>query len=198
MKHLTPISLEVAGQLVDFGGKQGGLGGLAGMAASQLEGAVAVHNILARERFAYLADEVGMGKTYVALGAAALMRYFNPSLRVLYIAPRENIQRKWRKELGNFTANNWKHADQRVRTVQDTPVDRGVFCNGLHDWALHVVRDPSRDAFLRLTSFSFPLPERRDAPATWKKKRDETAPARTIPQQSGYPAETWRQGTVQG
>ena len=41
---------------------------------------------------AYLADEVGMGKTYVALGALALFRHFHPDFRVLIIAPRENIQ----------------------------------------------------------------------------------------------------------
>ena len=66
---------------------------LRSIAEEQLEGAVAMHNLLARQGFAYLADEVGMGKTYVALGAVALLRYLNPGFRVLYIAPRENIQR---------------------------------------------------------------------------------------------------------
>jgi hypothetical protein len=44
----------------------------------QLEGAVALHNMLARQGIAYLADEVGMGKTYIALGVVALMRRLNP------------------------------------------------------------------------------------------------------------------------
>ena len=40
-----------------------------------------------------------MGKTYVALGAFALFRHFNPGFRLLVIAPKENIQQKWTKEL---------------------------------------------------------------------------------------------------
>ena len=63
-------------------------------ARDQLEGAVAIHNILHRHRVAYLADEVGMGKTYVALSVVALLRHYRPDLRLLVIAPRENIQTK--------------------------------------------------------------------------------------------------------
>ena len=73
---------------------------------SSLHGAVAIHNILERHRVAYLADEVGMGKTYVALGALALFRHFQPDFRALIIAPKENIQQKWMKEFGNFVAYN--------------------------------------------------------------------------------------------
>lgn len=75
-------------------------------AESQLEGAVAIHNILQRERVAYLADEVGLGKTYVALTAMALMRHFQPDLRVLVIAPRSNIQRKWTNDWRSFVSRN--------------------------------------------------------------------------------------------
>ena len=38
------------------------------MAELQLEGIAAIYNILCKHGFAYLADEVGMGKTYQALG----------------------------------------------------------------------------------------------------------------------------------
>ena len=48
-------------------------------ASSQLEGAVALHNILEREHVAYLADEVGLGKTYVALATMALYRHLDPT-----------------------------------------------------------------------------------------------------------------------
>ena len=62
------INVQTAGQLLDFGARIG-----AGPRADeQLHGAVAIHNILEQHRVAYLADEVGMGKTYVALGALAL------------------------------------------------------------------------------------------------------------------------------
>ena len=50
-----------------------------GFGESQLHGAVATYNMLARNRVAYLADEVGMGKTYVALGVAGLLRHVQPA-----------------------------------------------------------------------------------------------------------------------
>src|SRR5262245_17868974 len=67
-------------------------------AQEQLEGAAAIHNIAERQRVAYLADEVGMGKTYVAPGALALFRHFQPDFRALVIVAKENIQRKWMKD----------------------------------------------------------------------------------------------------
>ncbi|HEY0406380.1 MAG TPA: helicase-related protein [Pyrinomonadaceae bacterium] len=154
MKTIRPLTVDVASELIDFGG--GALS--ASLAAEQLDGAVAIHNILAKEGCAYLADEVGMGKTYVALGVVALLRFFHPELRVLYIAPRENIQAKWVKELRNFTRNNWLRSDQRVRSFNGTPAVRVAFCRNLADWAGQAVRNPDRDFFLRLSSFSFPLP----------------------------------------
>ena len=66
--------METARHLVDFGG-----GAMSkALAEDQLQGAVALHNVLAKEGFAYLADEVGMGKTYVALGVVSLIRFFHP------------------------------------------------------------------------------------------------------------------------
>jgi len=46
----------------------------------------------------------------------ALFRHFEPEFRVLVIAPRENIQRKWMKELGNFAKNNFRFPDLRVKS----------------------------------------------------------------------------------
>ena len=93
------ISINTARELLDFAGD--GLGGVSrispAQAKDQLEGAVAIHNILKKYQIAYLADEVGMGKTYVALGAFALFRHFNPKFRLLVIAPKENIQQNFMK-----------------------------------------------------------------------------------------------------
>ena len=167
MRSVDPIDRKTARGLIDFSG-QGRIAG--GMPEVQLDGTVAIHNILARQGIAYLADEVGMGKTYVALGVVGLLRFFNPALRVLYIAPRENIQRKWLKEMRNFTANNWRHRDQRVRSLEDRPPHPPVSADSLIDWAEKAVRDPHRDVFMRMTSFSFGLPENKKA---WRAKRNE-------------------------
>ena len=71
------IDVATAGQLLNFGARIGP----GPRADEQLQGAVAIHNILEQHRVAYLADEVGMGKTYVALGALALFRHFQPDFR---------------------------------------------------------------------------------------------------------------------
>jgi len=118
------IEVSTARRLLDFGA----LIGEGPRADEQLEGAVAIHNILEKNRVAYLADEVGMGKTYVALGAMALFRHFQPDFRVLVIAPRENIQRKWMKELRNFASNNVRFADFRNRTIDGEPGRPLVSC----------------------------------------------------------------------
>ena len=161
------IGLETARRLIDFAG-----GVSSGEIAweKQLEGAVALHNLLVRHKVAYLADEVGMGKTYVALGVVGLFRHFNPGWRVLYIAPRENIQEKWKKELLNFTATNWRITDNKVRSFQGTPAYGTKICQSLIHLAHQVVVNPNRDFFLRMTSFSLGLP---DDKTLWVRRRDE-------------------------
>ena len=73
------IDLKTAAELIDFSTRIGS----GPRAMEQLEGSVALYNILEQRNVAYLADEVGMGKTYVALGTLALFRHFNPAFRVL-------------------------------------------------------------------------------------------------------------------
>lgn len=144
------IDLESAREILDFS-KRIGQGQ---RAEEQLEGAVAIHNILDRYGLAYLADEVGMGKTYVALGALALFRHISPGFRALVIAPRENIQNKWMKELRNFVRHNFLLTDLRVKGLDQRPARRLVSCNNLLELVHETGLDPDRDFFARLTSFS--------------------------------------------
>lgn len=160
------IDLSVGKQLLDFGARIG----QGHRADEQLEGAVAIHNILKEHRVAYLADEVGMGKTYVALGALALFRHFNPGFRVLILAPRENIQRKWMKEATNFAKNNVRFADLRVKALGGHPARRLVACENLSELVRESLVDPDRDFFVRMSSFSLPLGS--DL-AGWARARDD-------------------------
>jgi hypothetical protein len=163
------VSVETASQLLDFRGS--GVSPISEHAAQeQLKGAVAIHNVLQEEGVAYLADEVGMGKTYVALGALALFRHFNPNFRVLVIAPRENIQKKWIKELTNFCERNVQFSDLRVRAVHGAPARTTVACDSLGELVRETAVDPDRDFFARLTSFSLPLGKDSEG---WKTKRDQ-------------------------
>jgi hypothetical protein len=131
------ISLETARRLLNFKGTTNSIPDE--VAEGQLKGAVALYNMLSQQQAAYLADEVGMGKTYVALGTLALFRHFNPDFRLLVIAPRENIQRKWIKELKNFVANNVRFADLRVKALHGAPARPAVSCSNL----LELIRETS-------------------------------------------------------
>lgn len=162
------IDVATAGELLDFGARIG-----AGPRADeQLQGAVAIHNILEKHRVAYLADEVGMGKTYVALGALALFRHFQPDFRVLVIAPKENIQDKWIKEFGNFVAHNVRFPDLRVAAIDRLPARPLVRCQNLIEFVREVVIDSRRDFFLRLSSFSLGLGNDAER-QSWRRVRDE-------------------------
>jgi hypothetical protein len=49
-----------------------------------------------------LADEVGMGKTYEALGVIAARMHDQPAARTLILTPGPDLNEKWRKELAAF------------------------------------------------------------------------------------------------
>lgn len=147
----------------------------------QADGTVASFNMLARNGCAYLADEVGMGKTYIALGVMSLLRYFDPYTRIVVIAPRENIQQKWVKEMHNFVRNNWRVVGNRVKSLESRPVWEPVVCNSLIEFAREATVNQDRDFFLRMTSFSIRLSDSNDrhktraallATVPWLKKRD--------------------------
>ena len=159
MQTITPEFLD---ELIDF--SPPGEDRSKAFAGQQREGAVAAFNMLARNSCAYLADEVGMGKTYVALGVMSLLRYLDPHARIVVIAPRENIQRKWVKELHNFVGNNWQLVGNRVKSVQGDSVWPPVVCNSLVEFAHEALVNQDRDFFLRMPSFSLRLsnPEDRE------------------------------------
>jgi hypothetical protein len=143
------MSVQTAGELLDFRGR------IPEKAARvQLEGAVALHNLLDKYGVAYLADEVGMGKTYVALGALALFRHFQPDFRVLILTPRGNIQKKWSKELHNFVANTVRFPDLRVKALHGAPARSVVIAESLLGLVEQATLDPDRDFIARLPSFS--------------------------------------------
>ena len=90
-----------------------------GMASLQTEGVAHLWNLLSRHRLALLADEVGMGKTFQALGVAALLWQINPAARVLVMAPNRDICAHWQREFNAFTRLHYREADGRVKAVAD-------------------------------------------------------------------------------
>ncbi len=90
-----------------------------GMASLQTEGVAHLWNLLSRHRLALLADEVGMGKTFQALGVAALLWKIKPAARVLVMAPNRDICAHWQREFNAFTRLHYREADGRVKAVAD-------------------------------------------------------------------------------
>jgi hypothetical protein len=132
------------------------------MAEMQLEGVAALYNILCKGPFAYLADEVGMGKTYQALALAALVWNEKPNARLLFISPRQNLQEEWFGKYQQFFSSNYRRkqrrGDDRVASVLfREPVHRPMVFHDLRSWT-RTIGMPERIApFLRHTSFTRPV-----------------------------------------
>ncbi|MDD1956913.1 DEAD/DEAH box helicase [Pseudomonas sp. 8209] len=78
------------------------------MPARQIEGVAGLWNKLSMHNVALLADEVGMGKTFQALGVIALLWKLKPDARVLVMAPREDICHQWAREYAAFLRDHYK------------------------------------------------------------------------------------------
>ena len=65
------------------------------MAAKQTEGVAYLWNTLSLHNIAILADEVGMGKTFQALGVASLLWKLKPEAKILVMAPNRDICKHW-------------------------------------------------------------------------------------------------------
>ena len=169
MNSIDSIDLKIAKQLIDF---SGGESSLKHLAEVQIEGAVALHNMIANPDigFAYLADEVGMGKTYIALGVVAILRYFNPMLRVLYICPSRNVQDKWLREYRNFVRTNVRVNQGKIKTPQGFPATPYKSCRNVVELLKLAASGYWADCFIGMTAFSIGLS---NDPSKWKKKIEQ-------------------------
>jgi ERCC4-related helicase len=143
----------------------------------QTEGVAALYNILCDHDFAYLADEVGMGKTYQALGVASIVWSFYPDARIVFLCPRENLQMKWERDYKNFILNNYRRpvgnvGDDIIKSILlDRPVIQFIKCENLRHFA-EALTSPGRNTYsLRHASFmrvAF-FDKKQSVHANWKK-----------------------------
>lgn len=187
---MTTVSPEFVQELIDFAPTEEAK--KRGFAEAQLHGTTALYNMLSANDIAYLADEVGVGKTYIALGVMGLVRHFNPSARIVVIAPRENIQRKWIKELRNFVRSNWRVSGNRVKSLSGEPAWEPVLCASLMDFAHEALLHSDRDFFLRSTSFSLAVRQAKTRKKLIKRLRDLIPWASTSEQLSSRSPEVFR------
>lgn len=162
------VSCDSAAELIDMtSGQEGPTWGA--IAREQLLGAVDLYDRLGKRRVAWLCDEVGLGKTYVAMAVAALVRRQHPNARILYLLPSSRLLPKWTRELNLFSRRNVREVDHHLRTLQDRPARPLVAVDTLHELALESTLEPDRDFLCTLGAFSFGLPaEQRDWRASWE------------------------------
>jgi superfamily II DNA or RNA helicase len=100
------VSTVLVKNRISFSGKERNVFDNNAIPELQCKGVTALCRILNERQFAYLADEVGMGKTYQALGVAAMLLAEKNDARILIIAPNEAVQRNWITEIKNFKSKN--------------------------------------------------------------------------------------------
>lgn len=102
------------------------------MSSRQAEGVAHLWNGLSRDKVALLADEVGTGKTFQALGVVALLWRMDPKARVLVMAPNRDICQHWENELAAFVKHHYREADGRVKQG-DKAIPAAAAFYGLHE-----------------------------------------------------------------
>lgn len=109
------------------------------MASRQAEGVAYLWNLLSRHGVALLADEVGMGKTFQALGVAALLWKMKPDAKVLVMAPNKDICAHWRREYHAFVQFHYRPVDHCVKNgIDGGPVQAIQMCSSLEELAATV------------------------------------------------------------
>lgn len=111
----------------------------------QCKGVTALCKILQGRQYAYLADEVGMGKTYQAIGVISMLLAEKKNAKILVIAPNEAVQRNWINEFRNFSRNNFVVAKE-IEAEAVHPIE--LISNYVNEKKVTSV------SVVRLTSFS--------------------------------------------
>ncbi|WP_278351290.1 DEAD/DEAH box helicase [Marinobacter nauticus] len=125
------------------------------MPAKQTEGVAYLWNLLAEQKVALLADEVGMGKTFQALGVAALLWKMKPDARILVMAPNRDLCLHWRREFNNLVASHYRVVDHTVKnSVDGGPVPSVEICKSLADLNAAVMRGVSHFYLTTIHSLS--------------------------------------------
>jgi hypothetical protein len=124
----------------------------------QSEGVAAIWHLLEKKNYAYLADEVGMGKTRQAMGVIAMQFLSDPASHVVIVCPGRPLQDQWAREWDTFIRTCYKAGDDRlVSSVDGRPLHIPHIHERLSDFSKALLLNESRIHLLRYSSFSRPV-----------------------------------------
>lgn len=127
-------------------------------ATLQSEGVAGLWALLDEKGYAYLADEVGMGKTRQAMGVIATQFLSKADSRIAIVCSSAALQRQWQTEWSNFLSNCYKLLDDRLLGTADAvQLQELRLHQNLREFAAALKEDDSRIHLLRYSSFSRPL-----------------------------------------
>lgn len=114
------LNIDTVKQTMSFTGKSFPLNCDDLIPTLQTQGVTALCKILNIRQYAYLADEVGMGKTYQALGVISMLLKEKPDTKILIIAPNRSVQTNWISEIRSFQNNILKeNLDLKVKNFDE-------------------------------------------------------------------------------
>lgn len=141
------INISKVKATINFSGEKSSFNGDNSIPELQTQGVTALCNILHTRQYAYLADEVGMGKTYQAIGVISMLLKEKPEAKILVIAPNRNVQNNWISEINIFKSNNLKLKCKIELSVKNFE-ERKDFLDSFHD------ENKDNIFITRLTTFS--------------------------------------------
>lgn len=123
----------------------------------QSEGVAGLWALLQQKGYAYLADEVGMGKTRQAMGVIATQFLSKPDSRIVIVCASAALQEQWQKEWSTFLGNCYRLLDDRLLSADAAQLQELRLHNNLRQFTAALKNDDSRIHLLRYSSFSRPL-----------------------------------------
>lgn len=124
----------------------------------QSEGTAALWHRIQSKQFAYLADEVGMGKTRQAMAIIVTQLLIKPNSRIVIICPGKPLQEQWASEWNKFISDCFLWDDGTLKS----PLDKRTKIKlSLHDrlsqFAQALLLDEDKIHLLRYSAFSRPI-----------------------------------------
>ena len=118
-------------------------------------------------RFAYLADEVGMGKTYQALGVVGLLHYLKPDAKIIILCPGHEMQKQWSSDWHSFFKDkfcpNGIDGELKSLRIEANGIEgfvssvQPLLCENLNQFGANLIASLHSVYLLRYSSFSLPI-----------------------------------------